>query len=159
MVNVYVPNGRSLDSDKFNYKLTWLNQLKHYLEVAQRDFERIIVLGDFNIAPADIDVYDTQIWSDCLLVSPPEREALQAIQSLGFQDVFRAHSPNTQGFSWWDYRAGSFRRNHGLRIDLILATPALMNICTDSQVDMTPRAWPKPSDHTPVWAEFDLDRA
>lgn len=156
VINLYVPNGSSLDSDKYAYKLSWLEALHGFLKQQLRDHAQVVVLGDFNIAPADIDVYDPKKWGEDVLCSPPERAALQAIEALGFTDVFRALSPDEKLFSWWDYRAAGFRRNAGLRIDLILASKSLASVCTESYIDREPRGWERPSDHTPVVAVFDL---
>jgi len=156
VVNLYVPNGASLDSDKYQYKLDWLEALRNFLESELATHERIAVLGDFNIAPADRDVYDPEKWGESVLCSPPERAALQSLIDLGFVDVFREFEQEDNIFSWWDYRAAAFRRNAGLRIDLILASRPLAARCTASYVDREPRSWERPSDHTPVVAEFDL---
>ena len=154
VINVYVPNGQSLSSEKFLYKLAWLEALERYVKGAKKSFSRIIILGDFNIAPADIDVHDPIYWQDRILVSEAERAYLEKLDKLGFVDTFRTKNPNDAGFSWWDYRAGGFRRNHGLRIDLIFASTALTPDLQAVLVDREPRTWPKPSDHTPVIAEF-----
>ena len=113
-----------------------------------------MVLGDFNIAPQDRDVHDPAAWGEGILCSPPERAALQTIQALGLQDTFRLFEQAEKSFSWWDYRAGGFRRNHGLRIDLILASQALVAVCQSCVIEREPRTWEKPSDHTPVVAVF-----
>ncbi|MGH8166932.1 MAG: exodeoxyribonuclease III, partial [Woeseiaceae bacterium] len=118
--------------------------------------ENLVVLGDFNVAPRDIDVYDPVAWGEGILCSPAERAALQGILKLGLVDIFRQFDQPEKSFSWWDYRAGRFRRNAGLRIDLILASPALAARCTASYIDREPRGWERPSDHTPVVAEFAL---
>jgi exodeoxyribonuclease-3 len=117
---------------------------------------RLAVVGDYNIAPADADVHDPAAWAGQVLVSDPERGALGALVSLGLGDVFRRFEQPEKAFSWWDYRAGAFRRNAGLRIDLILASPALAERCTGCWVDAEPRRWERPSDHAPVVATFDL---
>ena len=156
VINLYVPNGQSLESEKYQYKLAWLAALKDFLAAEQERFEHVVVLGDFNIAPADIDVYDAEKWGPDILCSPKERAALEAIVALGFVDVFREFVPGEKVFSWWDYRAAGFRRNAGLRIDLILANAALAEKCTDSFIDREPRTWERPSDHTPAVAVFDL---
>jgi exodeoxyribonuclease-3 len=118
--------------------------------------ERLVVLGDFNIAPKDEDVYDAEKWGDAILCSPKEREALGRLLDLGLTDVFRNFEQPEKTFSWWDYRAAGFRRNAGLRIDLILTSEALTRSCKASYVDKEPRAWERPSDHAPVVAEFEL---
>lgn len=156
VVNLYVPNGASLESEKFLYKLEWLTALRAFLADELESHEHVVVLGDFNIAPDDRDVYDPEKWGEDVLCSPPERDALKAILELGFVDVFRQFVPEEKVFSWWDYRAAAFRRNAGLRIDLILATAALAGRCKTSYIDREPRSWDRPSDHTPVVAEFDI---
>lgn len=156
VVNLYVPNGQEVGSDKYEYKLAWLAALREYLAAELETHEHAVVLGDFNIAPDDRDVYDPEKWGDAVLCSPAEREALGRILELGFSDVFRRFEQEEKSFSWWDYRAAGFRRNAGLRIDLILASPALAEKCTGSYIDRVPRAWERPSDHAPVVAEFTL---
>lgn len=156
IVNLYVPNGSSVGSEKYTYKLSWLEALKGFLEKELETHEHVMVLGDFNIAPGDLDVYDPEKWGDDILCSPAEREALREIQALGFVDVFRKLVPDEKVFSWWDYRAAGFRRNAGLRIDLILASEGLAEKCSSSFIDREPRTWERPSDHTPVVAVFDL---
>lgn len=154
--DVYVPNGQSVGSDKFEYKLDWLSALRRQLDEELASHERLIVAGDFNIAPEDRDVHDPVAWEGNVLVSPAEREALERIGTLGLEDTFRLFEQAEASFSWWDYRAAAFRRNRGLRIDLLLASPALAGKCVASSIDKTPRAWERPSDHTPIFADFAL---
>ena len=154
VVNLYIPNGSSVGSEKYDYKLGWLAALKDFLVDELKAHEKLVVLGDFNIAPDDRDVHDPEKWGDDILCSPPERAALQSLFNLGLSDVFRQFEQPEKTFSWWDYRAAGFRRNAGLRIDLILATRALADACEASYVDREPRTWERPSDHTPVIAEF-----
>ena len=156
VVNLYVPNGSEVGSDKYAYKLDWLASLRDFLEAELEQHEKLVVLGDFNIAPADADVYDPEKWGDAILCSPQERDALGKLLNLGLTDVFRKFEHPEGTFSWWDYRAAGFRRNAGLRIDLILTSDAMTQRCTASYVDKEPRAWERPSDHAPVVAEFDL---
>ena len=156
VVNLYVPNGSEVGSEKYEYKLTWLAALRDFLEVELKNHDKLVVLGDFNIAPDDRDVYDPEKWGDAILCSPLERKALRALLDLGLSDVFRQFEQPEATFSWWDYRAAGFRRNAGLRIDLILANSALSDVCEASYVDREPRTWERPSDHTPVVAEFSL---
>lgn len=156
VVNLYIPNGNSVGSEKYEYKLGWLAALKRFLEDEMSRHDKLLVLGDFNIAPDDRDVYDPEQWGDAILCSPPERAALQALVDLGLSDVFRQFEQAEKLFSWWDYRAAGFRRNAGLRIDLILASKTLSGNCTASYIDREPRTWERPSDHTPVIAEFTL---
>lgn len=114
----------------------------------------MIVLGDFNIAPDDIDVYDPKAWENSVLFSKPEREAFKQMLAVGFKDCFRELAPDEQSFSWWDYRMNAFRRKMGLRIDHILASDALFPACKSCYIDAAPRKWERPSDHAPVVAEF-----
>ncbi len=154
VVNVYVPNGAAVDSDKYTYKLTWLKALHRYLHEQIQGYEQVVVLGDFNIAPHDQDVYDPIAWQGQVLVSKPERVALQAILQLGFEDCFRLLCQESKVYSWWDYRMNAYARNQGLRIDLILATKALATALSSCVIDQSLRALERPSDHAPVVAEF-----
>jgi exodeoxyribonuclease-3 len=155
VINLYVPNGSEVGSEKYAYKLGWLAALRDFLAAELEQHDKLVVLGDFNIAPADADVYDPVKWGDAILCSPAEREALGKLLDLGLTDVFRKFEHPEGTFSWWDYRAAGFRRNAGLRIDLILTSDSMTNCCTASYVDKEPRAWDRPSDHAPVIAEFD----
>ena len=152
--NVYVPNGQAVGSEKFDYKLAWLAALKDQLADELAAHPRLVVMGDFNIAPEDRDVYDPVAWAGNVLVSPPERAALDAIAGLGLEDAFRLFEQPDDVFSWWDYRAAAFRRNRGLRIDLQLVSSELAGACRGALVDPTPRGWERPSDHAPVVADF-----
>jgi exodeoxyribonuclease III len=156
VINLYVPNGQSVDSDKYHYKLGWLRALRSWLRQELAAHAQLVVLGDFNIAPEDRDVHDPAAWIGSVHVSPEERAALQATLELGLVDVFRQFEQPPQSFSWWDYRAGSFRRNHGLRIDLLLASAPLAARCTACDIDREPRRAERASDHTPVIATFDI---
>ena len=156
VIDLYVPNGSEVGSEKYQYKLNWLASLRSFLETEMQQYENLIVLGDFNIAPADEDVYDPVKWGDAILCSPLERQALGKLLDLGLTDVFRKFDQPEKSFSWWDYRAAGFRRNAGLRIDLILASTSMAARCTASYVDKEPRAWERPSDHAPVIAEFSF---
>lgn len=157
VINLYVPNGQSVDSDKYQYKLRWLEALRSQLAGELERNEHTIVLGDFNIAPEDRDVHDPEEWKGKVLCSEPERKALNNILELGFSDTFRLFEQAENSFSWWDYRAAGFRRNRGLRIDLVLASKALTTRCTAASIDVEPRRWERPSDHAPVVAEFSID--
>jgi exodeoxyribonuclease-3 len=156
VVNLYVPNGNSVGSEKYAYKLGWLAALQGFLEKEMATHGRLVVLGDFNIAPEDRDVHDAEKWGEDILCSPAEREALGKLYGLGLTDVFRKFEQPEKAFSWWDYRAAGFRRNAGLRIDLILTSDAMTAACQASYIDREPRTWERPSDHTPVIAEFSL---
>jgi len=157
ILNLYVPNGASLDSDKYAYKLQWLRQLYELTQTLRQQHPRLLLLGDFNIAPQDRDVHDPAAWEGGVLVSTPEREALQGLLNLGLEDCFRLFSQPDASYSWWDYRAGGFQRNHGVRIDLLLASKSLAQCCRSCTIDTLPRGLEQPSDHAPVMAEFDLD--
>ena len=155
-VNVYVPNGQAVDSEKYTYKLAWLERLRAYLAAVLEEHEHLLVVGDFNIAPEDRDVHDPAAWEGSVHVSAPEREALARIATLGFSDLFRQFDQPAKSWSWWDYRMNAFRRDHGLRIDLMLASKALASRCTGCHIDRSPRSWERPSDHAPVTAVFDI---
>jgi exodeoxyribonuclease-3 len=155
--NVYVPNGQAVGSEKFEYKLRWLAALRQQLAGELSRHGQVVVAGDFNVAPDDRDVHDPSAWVGQVLVSEPERKALAGLLELGLADTFRLFDQPESCFSWWDYRAGAFRRNRGLRIDLLLASRAMAGRCIRSSVDTDPRAWEKPSDHAPIFAQFDED--
>jgi exodeoxyribonuclease-3 len=154
--NLYVPNGQSVDSDKYRYKLEWLAALRTRLEAELAAHELVLVVGDFNIAPEDRDVHNPAAWEGQVLCSDQERAALRALEGLGLSDVFRLFPQPEKSYSWWDYRALAFRRNQGLRIDLMLASASLSQKCSRSWIDKEPRGWERPSDHVPVVAEFVL---
>ncbi len=156
VVNLYVPNGQSVGSEKYEYKLSWLAALRDFLEGELKTHDKLVVLGDFNIAPDDRDVYDAEKWGDDILCSPLERKALAELLKVGLTDVYRNFAQPEKDFSWWDYRRAGFQRNAGLRIDLILASDAMSAACQASYIDREPRTWERPSDHTPVIAEFSL---
>lgn len=155
IVNVYVPNGQSVGSDKYDYKLRWFDALTAYLRAERKRHKNLVVLGDFNVAPADADVHDPDAWRGSVLVSEPEREALARLMALGFADTFRLFEQPAATYTWWDYRGRSFPRNHGLRIDLILASTPMAARCASAGVDRGPREAERPSDHAPAIAEFD----
>jgi len=154
VINLYVVNGSEVGSEKFAYKLNWLEKVTAFIKQELKNHKKLVVLGDFNIAPDDRDVHDPESWQGKILCSDQEREAYQKLLSLGLTDTFRLFDQEEKLFSWWDYRGGGFRRNHGLRIDLILASETLSEKCKSSSIDKTPRTWERPSDHTPVVAEF-----
>jgi exodeoxyribonuclease-3 len=156
VLNLYVVNGQEVGSDKFAHKLHWLEMGTGYIGTQLKEHEHFVVLGDFNIAPADADVHDPEAWHERILCSTPERDALGRMLELGLQDTFRLFPQEEKSFSWWDYRAAAFRRNMGLRIDLILASQSLVENCTACHIDKAPRRLERPSDHTPVVAEFSL---
>lgn len=154
IINLYVPNGESVGSEKYQYKLNWLHHLDLFLRKEIKKHNKVIILGDFNIAPAEIDVHDPAAWEGQVLFSQKERAAFQAMLDLGFKDCFRLGPQPEQSFSWWDYRMNAFKRNRGLRIDHILATDALAAQCKRCYIDTAPRKNERPSDHAVVVAEF-----
>ena len=154
LINVYIPNGAEVDSEKYHYKLRWLAALVAFLETELHNHPRLVIVGDFNIAPEDRDVHDPKSREGSVLVSPAEREYFQQLLSLGLADSFRLFAQASELFSWWDYRAAAYPRNHGLRIDHILVSPQLAKLCQSCHIDPAPRQWERPSDHTPVMAEF-----
>ncbi len=156
VINLYVVNGKEVGSEKFDYKLNWLARVTEFLEREIAANPLTVVMGDFNIAPDDRDVHDPKRWHEKILCSTQEREALLAIYDLGFADTFRLHHEDAGLFSWWDYRMGGFDRGLGLRIDLVLSSPELTEMCSAAYIDTGPRQLERPSDHTPVVAEFDL---
>lgn len=156
LVNLYVPNGESVESDKYRYKLNWLEKVRAWLQLELAEYQRLVAVGDFNIAPEPRDVHDPQRWEGQVLFSVPERAAFQNLLDLGLCDTFRLFDQPEKIFSWWDYRMLGFRRNHGLRIDHILASPALCQVCQSCRIDKGPRGHERPSDHAPVIAEFHV---
>jgi exodeoxyribonuclease-3 len=152
IVCVYIPNGQSLDSDKYQYKLAWLAALQVWLQDELVKHPKLALLGDYNIAPEDRDVYDPQAWAGNILVSEPERAAFRALEQLGLRDSFRLFEQPEKSYSWWDYRTMAFRRNMGLRIDHILISATLE--CRACSIDKSPRKLERPSDHAPVVAEI-----
>jgi exodeoxyribonuclease-3 len=156
VINLYVPNGQAPGSEKFAYKLRWLEALTRWLKNEAAQHPGLVVLGDFNVAPEDRDVHDPAAWVGCVHVSPEERSALKAVLEVGLVDVFRQFDQPEKSFSWWDYRQGAFRRNHGLRIDLILAHRQLLPRLSSCRIDVEPRRAERASDHTPVIAVFSM---
>jgi exodeoxyribonuclease-3 len=154
VINLYVPNGQSVGSEKYEYKLSWLAALNSWLKAELAQHDQVVVMGDFNIAPDDRDVHDPEEWTGKILCSDAERAALQGLLDLGLQDSFRLFEQAEAAFSWWDYRAAGFRRNRGLRIDLLLISAAVAASCDASKIDKEPRTLERPSDHAPVWVSF-----
>jgi exodeoxyribonuclease-3 len=156
VLDLYVVNGQEVGSEKFEHKLFWLDKVTDHIRTQLQEHEQFVVVGDFNIAPDDRDVYDPEAWHERILCSTPERNALQKIIDLGLTDTFRLFEQAENSYSWWDYRAAAFRRNRGLRIDLVLASRTLADNCVSCEIDKEPRSLERPSDHTPVVAEFSL---
>lgn len=156
IVCAYVPNGQAVGSEKYSYKLEWLRSLAEWLAKERQKHPYLALLGDYNIAPEDGDVYDPVAWEGNVLVSPPERDAFRALLDLDFIDAYRLFEQPGKSYSWWDYRQLAFQKNRGLRIDHILLSKALAPHCTACTIDRIPRKWTQPSDHTPVIAELDI---
>jgi exodeoxyribonuclease-3 len=156
VLNLYVVNGQEVGSEKYAHKLYWLEKVAEHVREQLLKHTHFVTLGDFNIAPEDRDVHDPEAWHERILCSTPERQALQKLLETGLVDTFRLFDQEADSFSWWDYRAAAFRRNMGLRIDLILASRSLADSCTTCSIDKEPRRLDRPSDHTPVIAEFNI---
>jgi len=156
ILNLYIPNGAEVGSDKYHYKLEWLSHLQNFTDTLVNRYENVVLLGDFNIAPEDRDVHNPEVWEGKVLVSQAERDALRSLLENSLVDCFRIFEQEENSFSWWDYRAAGYQRNLGLRIDHILATDSLADLCTACRIDKTPRGLERPSDHAPVVAEFDI---
>lgn len=150
----YVPNGQSVGSDKYEYKLKWLAALADWLRDELVHHDKLALAGDFNIAPEARDVHDPVLWAGQVLFSEPERAAFRALLDLGLKDSFRLFEQPDRSYTWWDYRNLAFRRKWGLRIDHILVSPALAAQCTACTIDIEPRKREQPSDHAPVIATF-----
>jgi len=154
IVNTYIPNGTELFTDKFAFKLDWIARLRRYFDETCDLNDAVLLCGDFNVAPSELDVWNVPAYEGKLHFSRPERAALHHLKQWGFVDVFRQFNPDEREFSWWDFRSGAWQRNRGLRIDHIWVSPTLAERALASWIDRDPRAGPRPSDHTPVVAEF-----
>lgn len=155
IVNLYVVNGQAVGSEKFAYKLRWLAAVTAALADEIKRHSKLVVLGDFNIAPDDRDVHDPEAWREQVLCSTPEREALKRLLDLGLHDSFRLRNDEPGHYSWWDYRQAAFRRDMGLRIDLALVSDALKDRVADAGIDRVTRTWERPSDHAPAWVRLE----
>ena len=155
IVNLYVPNGSALDSDKYDYKLRWLKVLREYLQILQKGDRELCICGDFNIALEDRDIYNPKGKQKHVMASPPERQALQEVLSIGLTDIFRKFTEETGHYSWWDYRRGGFPNNRGWRIDHHYLTSGLCDRAKSCVIDIEPRKLEKPSDHAPVIVDID----
>jgi exodeoxyribonuclease-3 len=154
IVCIYVPNGEKVGSEKYEYKLRWLSALRDWIRAMLTIHEKLVVLGDFNIAPEERDVHDARVWEGQVLFSLPEREALKEVLNLGLVDSFRLFEQPEKSYTWWDYRMMAFRRNMGLRIDHVLLSDELAKTCTACVIDKMPRKLERPSDHAPVMVEL-----
>jgi exodeoxyribonuclease-3 len=159
VICAYVPNGESIASEKFQYKLKWLEAFRGWLARELARHPRLAVLGDFNVAPEERDVHDPKAWEGQVLFSKPEREAFKSLLGLGLKDSFRLFPQPERSFTWWDYRMNAFRRKMGLRIDHILLSGEMAKACTACTIDVEPRRNERPSDHAPVVAELTLVRS
>jgi exodeoxyribonuclease-3 len=155
VMSAYCPNGASLDSDKYVYKLAWYKRLLAYLDTHGPSWRDAVLMGDFNVAPTDLDVHDPEAWRGEVLCTPAERELWLGIGRAGMRELFREIHPDEAIYSWWDYRMLGFPKNRGMRIDHIFSTPDFAETATDCYVDRQERKGKKPSDHAPVVAEFD----
>ena len=157
IVNTYIPQGRDVNTEHFVYKLEWYDRLLHYFDARFDPDDDIVWVGDLNVAPTPLDVYDPEKLAGSVCFHPDEHNALQRMVDWGLEDVFRRHHPDEQVFTFWDYRIpNGVKRNLGWRIDHILTTRSLANASTDSWVDQEPRLLTRPSDHTPIVAEFSI---
>lgn len=154
VLNVYVPNGEHIFSKKYEYKLDWLKNFDNFLQKELTKHSKIIIMGDFNIAPENIDVFNPKRWENKVLFSEKERKAFKEILQIGFKDCYRLMDTSDKNYTWWDYRFNSYQKNSGLRIDHILASDDLAQFCVECFIDKNPRGWDRPSDHAPVVAEF-----
>ena len=157
VVNVYVPNGQSVDSPKYEYKLDWLEKLRIWLDEHVEPAEPLLVVGDFNVAPTDLDVHDPEQWKGKVLCSEPERDALARVCGWGLADLYREHDESPGQYTWWDFRTLGFQRGAGLRIDLVLGSEAAGERCRGVVIEREERKGKKPSDHAPVTAWLDED--
>ena len=156
VVNVYIPNGQMVGSEKYAFKLDWIKRLRNFFDSHYSTSSPVLLCGDFNVAPEERDVHDIRLWQGRILFSDAERGAIQDVKEWGFTDSFRQHTEESGHYSWWDYRAGAFRRNNGLRIDHIWISEPLVNRNQRTWIDVGPRTWEKPSDHAPVLIELAI---
>ena len=154
IICAYIPNGQAVGSEKYDYKLRWLDALSGWLADELAAHTNLALCGDYNIAPDDRDVHDPNAWAGQILCSEPERSAFQRLLGLGLEDSFRLFTQPEKTFSWWDYRMLGFQKNLGLRIDHVLLSTALARRCTAAGIDRAPRKRERPSDHAPVWASL-----
>jgi exodeoxyribonuclease-3 len=152
--SIYAPNGQAVGSAAYEYKLRWYLRLCDCL--AKENTVRLVVCGDFNVAPEDVDVFDPELWRGAIMCSDGERAAFRKLCDIGLRDTLRLHHQEGGLFTWWDYRMLSFQKNRGLRIDAIMASERLATKCTTAGIDRELRKGKEASDHAPVWAEFTL---
>lgn len=156
VVNVYVPHGTRIGSDKFGFKLNWLDRLRMYFDERYTRDDGVLLCGDLNVAPHEMDVWNPRLWQNKTHFSKPERAALLNLKKWGFVDLFRQFNDEGGEYSWWSHFRHDFEKNRGLRLDHIWASPPLAERCTDGWIDRVPRGWEKPSDHAPVLADLRI---
>jgi exodeoxyribonuclease III len=159
VASIYLPNGNPPDTDKYPYKLKWMSRLLEYSKELLKAEEPLVLAGDFNVIPAAADVYNPAAWANDALFRPETREAFQSLLGLGLTDALRAATDEPNLYTFWDYQAGAWQKNWGIRIDHLLLSPQASDRLTNVGIDSYVRAWEKPSDHVPVWADFDLETA
>ena len=153
---VYAPNGQAVGSPAYEYKLRWYERLRNCIRDYESSATNLVVCGDFNVAPRDEDVHDPALWQGAIMCSDGERAAFDELLSVGLTDTLRLHRPETGLFTWWDYRMLSFPKNRGLRIDAVLASKSMAERCRDAGIDREMRKGKEPSDHAPIWAQFEM---
>ena len=156
VASIYAPNGNPVNSDKFGYKLEWLKRLAKHAKELLANEERLVLMGDYNVIPTPDDCWDPKVWENDALFRPESRAALRRIENLGFTDAFRACHAETHRYSFWDYQAGCWQKDHGIRIDHILLSPQAADHLKGSGIDKNIRGRERPSDHVPVWCELDI---
>ena len=158
LINIYLPNGNPTPGEKFDYKLSWMERLKHHLSALVANDHPFIIGGDFNVIPEEHDCYDPKVWKDDALFRIETRHAFQSLENLGLYDAFRIFDTRKHQFTFWDYQRGAWQRDNGIRIDHFLVSPTLTDKLTSCVINKTPRGWDKPSDHTPVELTLDIDQ-
>lgn len=156
---LYLPNGNPTNTDKYPYKLKWMDRLSDYAAERLKTEEPFVLAGDFNVIPEPRDAYDPAVWMTDALFLPQTRERFQALLNLGLTDALRATTDQAGQYTFWDYQAGAFQKNNGIRIDHLLLSPQASDHLTSAGIDRHTRAWEKPSDHVPVWVDLDLEAA
>ncbi len=154
LINIYLPNGNPVDSEKYPYKLGWMKRLKIRLQALREEMTDFIIGGDFNVIPEERDCWDPAVWTDDALFKMETRKQFRKLINLGLTEAYRAHNPAAQEYSFWDYQAGRWQKNQGIRIDHFLLSPALADRLISCHIDKGPRGWDKPSDHTPVMVQI-----
>tara|TARA_B100000282_G_scaffold296810_1_gene280211 strand:- start:2001 stop:2771 length:771 start_codon:yes stop_codon:yes gene_type:complete len=154
VIDIYLPNGNPIGTEKFTYKLDWMERLYKRLKALREDYTPFIIGGDFNIIPTDIDCYSAQAWKDDALAQPESRAAYRKLINLGLTEAYRALDPRPGQYTFWDYQAGRWQKDEGIRIDHFLLSPEMADKLISCEIDKTPRGWEKPSDHTPITLEI-----